>query len=119
MKLSWLGTEGSGREGKAAPARHRLPVVPQQAGGAAFSAGGVQLGVSTKAKWAAQKLLFPKNKTALAGQQTRLLTSLARSQILSAQKAAPLSERSEGGCPAECVHRGLCFVLPGMYLKQI
>lgn len=85
MKLSWLGTEGSGREGKAAPARHRLPVVPQQAGGAAFSAGGVQLEVSTKAKWAAQKLLFPQNKTALAGQQTRLLTSLAHSQILSAQ----------------------------------
>lgn len=62
MKLSWLGTEGSGREGKAAPARHRLPVVPQQAGGAAFSAGGVQLEVSTKAKWELRNCCFHKTK---------------------------------------------------------
>lgn len=84
MKSSWLGAEGSGRRGKAVSARHSLPLVLQQAGGAAFAAGGVRPApeVSAKASWAAQKLLFPQNTTALTGQQTRLLMGLAQSQIL-------------------------------------
>ena len=84
MKLSWLGAEGLGREGRAASARHSLPVVPQWAGEAAFAAGGVRPApeVSAKASWAAQKSLFPQNTTALTGHQTRLLMGLTQSQIL-------------------------------------
>lgn len=79
MKLSWLGAEGSGREGKAASARDSLPMVLQQAGRAAFAVGGVHPApeVSAKASWAAQKYVFPQNTTAITGQQARLLTDLA------------------------------------------
>lgn len=108
-KLSWLGAVGLGREGKAASARHSLPVVPQQAGGAAFAAGGVQSApeVSAKASWAAGRSLFPQNTAALTWQQTRLLMGLAQSQILLSSKswlrcqsmvreAALWNERTEG-----------------------
>lgn len=43
VKLFWLGAEGWGKEGNVLAARHSLPVVPQQAEGAAFTEGGVQL----------------------------------------------------------------------------
>lgn len=69
--------------------RHRLLVVPGQAGGAACAVGGVQLAAeaSAKTRRVAEKWPFPQNTTVLTGQQSRLLRGSLQSQVLGAGEA--------------------------------
>lgn len=96
MKWSWLGAEGSGREGEAASARHhllwpcsRLEEQPSQ-----------RVGFSWLLKLQQepdQKLLLPQNTTALTGQPARLLMA----PTFELRKLAPVWEHGKEGCPVK------------------
>lgn len=115
MKLFLLGAEGWGKEGNALAARHSLPVVPQEAGGAAFTEGGVGLlKFLQKPSGQLRNGCFPKTQQPSQGNRPDCVGS----QICELGELALLSEPGKTGCPVECVHT-VCFILPGMYLKQI
>lgn len=113
--MVWLGSEGLGRR-EGCFSETQSPGGP----GAAYAVGGVQLPakVTAKARRADQKSLFPQNTVVLPGQQDSLLIGVVQRQILQTWRAGSVvSVAREAALWNECVE--VCFVLPGMYLKQI
>lgn len=83
--------------------------------------GGVQLPaeVTPKARRAALKSWFPQSTVVLPGQQGSLLIGVVQRQILRTWRAAgsAVSVAREAALWNE--RNEVCFVLHGMYLKQI
>lgn len=81
--------------------------------------GGVQLPaeVTAKARRAAQKSLFCQNTVVLPGQQGSLLIGVQRQIPWTWRAGSVVSVAREAALWNECLE--VCFVLPGMYLKQI